>query len=482
MQQVSCPGCGAPVRFKSTASVMAVCEFCKTTLLKDAASVRSLGTMSEVLEDFSPLQIGSSGEFGGRSFALIGRIQLRYEEGFWNEWYALFDDGSNGWVSDGSGQFTVTFLKAMDAGLPLFDKLVPGHLLHLAGASFVTADVRSAQCTGGQGELPFRIGPGYRARVADFRSDDRFLTLDYSEPTPRAYLGRAVELAALKPQLLRDPGQIRDASGRFHGKVIALNCPSCGAPVKTAPGVTVHLVCPSCHAEVDTSGAAAEVLAKGSQVDAVGFTLKLGDEAQIDGASFTILGAMRRGDRDEPSSTWSEYFLYAVGRRFLWLIETDEGWQRSEVLDRWPAWDGAGHARFDGVDYSQLSQYGSTVLFAVGAFNWRVSVGDVVQVTEYGRGRLKLAAEATRAELTWSRSAAIALDQVRAWFGNHVHVESQPHPPYQDTARRLVIALLVVNAIPLLFAPQGVFPYAILGALAIYLPAYFLDKLDADSP
>jgi hypothetical protein len=460
---------------------MAVCEFCKTTLLKDAASIRNLGKMSEVLEDFSPLQIGTSGQFGGKSFSLIGRIQLRYTEGFWNEWYALFDDGSSGWVSDGSGQFTVTFPKPVNGALPLFDKLVPGNFLHLGGVSFATSDVRTAQCTAGQGELPFKVGAGYQARVADFRAGDQFLTLDYSEPTPRLYLGGAVELAALKPQLLRDTAQIAESAGRFHGKVTALNCPACGAPVKVAPGVTVHIVCPSCHAEVDASGSTAAVLAKGAQVESLTFTLKLGSEALIDGARYTILGAMRRAEGEDSSAAWSEYFLYAPGRKFIWLVETDEGWQRSEVLDRWPVWDGAGHARLEGVNYSQTSRYGARVLFAMGSFNWRVSIGDIVQVTEYTGGHLKLAAEATREELTWSRSAAIALDQVRAWFGDRVHIESQPHPPYKDTARRLIIATLLINAIPLLFATQNVMPYTILAVLAIYLPAYLLDRLDADA-
>ena len=90
---------------------MAVCEYCKTTILKDAESVVNLGKMSEVLEDYSPLKIGTSGLYAQRSFSLIGRLQLQYSDGFWNEWYALFDDGSSGWLSDASGQFTMTFAK-----------------------------------------------------------------------------------------------------------------------------------------------------------------------------------------------------------------------------------------------------------------------------------------------------------------------------------------------------------------------------------
>ncbi|MGZ3254606.1 MAG: DUF4178 domain-containing protein, partial [Burkholderiaceae bacterium] len=108
MQTVSCPSCGAQVEFRSYASVLAVCEYCKTTILKDADSVKNLGKMSDVLEDYSPIQIGTTGVFGGRSFSVIGRIQLRYSAGMWNEWYVLFDDGKAAWWSDSCGQYTLT--------------------------------------------------------------------------------------------------------------------------------------------------------------------------------------------------------------------------------------------------------------------------------------------------------------------------------------------------------------------------------------
>jgi hypothetical protein len=61
MQTVNCPGCGAEVRFRSSAAVMAVCEYCHSTLLREADQVRDIGKMSAVLEDYSPLQIGTSG-------------------------------------------------------------------------------------------------------------------------------------------------------------------------------------------------------------------------------------------------------------------------------------------------------------------------------------------------------------------------------------------------------------------------------------
>lgn len=479
MQQVSCPGCGAPVQFKSAASVMAVCEFCKTTLLKDADSVRSLGKMSQVLEDYSPLQIGTSGHFAQRGFSLIGRIQLKYADGYWNEWYALFDDGTTGWLSDASGQYTMTFAKETAVALPLFERLVPGHVMTLSGQVYATSDARTAQCTAGQGELPFKVGQGWVAKVADFRSADQFVSLDYSDAgPPKVFIGEAVQLADLQPQLLRDADQIKDAAGRFHGKVSALACPSCGAPVTCVAGITVHIVCPSCHAAVDTSGPTAEVLAAGAAVDAVHFTLTLGSQAMIGGKRYTLLGAMRRAQSDD-GSEWSEYLLYSPQQRFIWLIETSEGWQRAEVLDRWPAWDGAGHADLDGIRFNQSAAYTARVVFAAGSFNWRVRVGDVTQVHEFSGGASRLAAESTAEELTWARSQPAPLDQVRAWFGGQVHADVAPHPAYTGLARKILIALALVNAIPLLFVTANVLPYALLAAVGIYLPAYFLDRLDA---
>jgi hypothetical protein len=73
----------------------------------------------------------------------------------------------------------------------------------------------------------------------------------------------------------------------------------------------------------------------------------------------------------------------------------------------------------------------------------------------------------------------VPLDQVRAWFGEHVHAELAPHPSYRDTARKMLIALALINVIPLFAAPSSTFVYSLLAALGIYVPAYYLDRLDA---
>jgi hypothetical protein len=231
---------------------------------------------------------------------------------------------------------------------------------------------------------------------------------------------------------------------------------------------------------VDTAGDTATVLAAAAAVEAVRFTLELGAEAAIEGTRYSVLGAMRRADDD--GASWSEYLLYASGRPFIWLIETDEEWRRAAVLDRWPRPDGGGSVQFDNRQFNRTGDYQARVVFAAGAFNWRVRIGDAVRVSEYAAAGASLAAEISAEELTWSLSTPLSVDQVRAWFGTRVHAEQQPHPPYVETARKIVISLLVINAIPLLFATNPSWVYTALAAGAVYLPAYFLDRLDAGDP
>ncbi|HZX25472.1 MAG TPA: DUF4178 domain-containing protein [Telluria sp.] len=480
MQTVSCPSCGAPVEFRSHASVMAVCGYCNTTVLKEADAVKDIGKMSAVLEDYSPIQIGTSGVAGGRGFNVAGRIQLRYDAGMWNEWFLVFDDGATGWLGDSSGLYTLTMERPAGGVLPAFDAIAPGRLYQIDGATFTASEKRTARCTGGQGELPFRVGEGWEARVADFRSGAQFVTLDYSDgDAPVVYNGTAVTLEELKCQLLRDDEAIKSSAGRYRGKLDALDCPSCGTQIKYLPGVTTSLVCPACATQLDAAGPKAQVVAAGEKLEAVRTTLMLGAEGKINGQDYRVIGAMVRAD--DEGSEWTEYLLYNTRNAFFWLVETDDGWWRANVMHEWPAWNGIGTrtVSLKNASFDKLYDYPATVKWAAGAFNWRVSIGDLVQVSEYEHAPTRLAAELTQNELTWSSSTRVAFDQVKAWFGIGVRPEARRSgsaPVRTDTiVKGFLWAILALNFIPVLFNFGGSIIYPILGALAIYLPSQFMD-------
>ena len=481
MQTVSCPSCGAPLTFKSHAAVMAVCEFCRATVLKDADSVKDIGKMSAVLEDYSPIQIGTSGVAGKREFTVIGRIQLRYEQGMWNEWYLLFGDGATGWLGDSSGMLVLTTQRSAAGALPAFDAIRVGKHYTIEGEKLTASEKRRARCIGGQGELPFKVGAGYEAAIADFRAGARFVTLDYSDDAVVLYDGVAVTLDSLKCQLLRDDEQIKAGAGKYRGKLDALDCPSCGGMIRYVPGVTGTLVCPSCATQLDAAGPEAQVLAAGQRVEARASTLALGASANIQGNERTIIGLMVRADDD--GTEWTEYLLYGPRAGFSWLIETADGWLRATVLPEWPAWSwtGAGGARLDNVIYSKTVEYPATVKFAAGAFNWRVAVGDTVRVFEFEAGPATLAAELSAEEMTWSRSLPVANDQIRTWFGIGAH-RLPPTKPAKKERNTLPVKfmwwIVALNAIPLVANFFQTALVIVIALVALFFPPHVFSNDD----
>jgi Domain of unknown function (DUF4178) len=161
--------------------------------------------MAALLEDVTPIQLGAEGRWHGVHFAVVGRLQLRWEQGRWNEWYCALDDGRGGWLGDAAGEYTIAFEVSIADPLPSRDRLRVGDALTLSGVIYEVTDLRDAEVIAGEGELPFRVASGASTTTVDLRTTTaRFATLDYSDETPRLYTGEVVELEVLGLRGLRE--------------------------------------------------------------------------------------------------------------------------------------------------------------------------------------------------------------------------------------------------------------------------------------
>jgi len=72
MQTLSCSSCGANVNFVSKASIFAVCSYCKSSLVRQNMNLEVVGKISELRDDLTPFQVGTSGMFDGKKFGWLG--------------------------------------------------------------------------------------------------------------------------------------------------------------------------------------------------------------------------------------------------------------------------------------------------------------------------------------------------------------------------------------------------------------------------
>lgn len=201
----NCPNCGAPIKFLWSSAIQTTCEFCRSILVRHDVDLAKVGEVADLPADSSPIQIGTEGSFRGKPFVVVGRIVYQYDGGGWNEWHAIFNDGSSGWISDAQLEYAVSFLSKPLGPLPSEDKITRENVFQWNGAVYRVTAVTSAQYRGVEGELPFEYWNKELVGFADLRTaTGQFATIDYSDSPPLLFMGEAVEFDDLQLKNLRE--------------------------------------------------------------------------------------------------------------------------------------------------------------------------------------------------------------------------------------------------------------------------------------
>ena len=442
----SCPSCGAPVVFQSASSILAVCEYCQSTLVRHDQALEDIGKMAALVEDRSPLQLGAEGSYKGVHFALIGRIQIKYGQGTWNEWHLLFDDMRTGWLSEAGGEYVLTFARYVEDRLPELAELQVGQRFVLASQAWSVSNIEQAECVAGQGELPFKVGAGYPVVTVDLRNSANFATLDYSETPPLFFVGEAVEFKSLRMTNLRDGMAIPTATIAAQ----VFRCPSCGAPLQARSKDILAVGCATCGAVIDTADPNHRVLtaALGMRDEKYTPRIPLGSKGTLEGKPVEVIGFLvKQSKSDGIAYDWREYLLAGENGTYRWLTEYNGHWNIVDVLSRPPT--SSGIIELDNVRFGDQSfrHFATTpvaeVIQVAGEFTWRVRRGETCRVLDYVAPPLMLSRESTDSEQNWSLGTYVAPEVIAEAFKLSgrmiapVGVYANQPNPWQETNRRV---------------------------------------------
>lgn len=429
--QAACPGCGAPVLFRSAQSTHAVCGYCQSTVVRQGDVLARIGKLSEVFDDHSPLQLGAMGTYKGVGFVVVGRIQYRTVHGPWNEWELLQDDGQPLTLSEDNGSYVMCTPFQADRPLPIAEDLRLGTSMVFLGMVFVVSLVDTVTLISAQGEIPHLPPVGESFSWAELRGESSHgpgmvLTLEYSsapsEPPARVSLGQAVQLEDLKLTGLREEITKQETGRQFA-------CPSCGASIAAKLDSTRRLTCEHCRALVDlTRGVGAELVTAQTE-EPVNPLIALGSQAQLQGKTWQVVGFQHRMGRDTAQSSWdedddppewfgwSEYLLYNRERGFQFLVDTTEGWSLVKTTTGVPklSFDGMA-ATYLGLEYKRLYGYRAKTTYVVGEFYWPVARDSETSNFDFASGKNVLSQEEAGSEIVWSVGQKLDASSVAAMF------------------------------------------------------------------
>jgi hypothetical protein len=205
MTKANCPSCGAPIQFRWSNAVQTVCEYCRSVLVRHDLDLERVGQVASIPDDASPIQLGAEGIYRNRAFQVIGRIVYEYEQGSWNEWHLIFNDGQSGWLSDAQLEYAVSLLTKPPGTLPPYKAVKRDNEFNWNGTVYQVTTITQAHYVGVEGELPFEYWDKEDLTFVDLRSrDGRFGTIDYSEDPPLLFLGEAIEYDDLRLKNARE--------------------------------------------------------------------------------------------------------------------------------------------------------------------------------------------------------------------------------------------------------------------------------------
>lgn len=417
--RAACPGCGAPVEFRSAQSTHAVCGYCQSTVVREGDKLARLGKMAELFDDHSPLRLMASGRFDKQGFILVGRLQYKYGEGTWSEWIALQDDGSTAWLSEDNGAYVYTRPSSLRRDVPAPDQFRLGMQTAINSQPFTVASNQKVALIAAQGELPRLPRLGESFAMVELRSDrGEVLSIDYG-PTlvgaPAAVtLGRTVQLEELKLSGLADES-VKNENGR------QFNCPHCGAPVAVRLDNSKTVTCGSCKSLIDLSRGMGGELRHTVQDEPVQPIIPLGSRGPLQGASWQVVGFQHRmghAPGDDEHYGWSEYLLYNQKRGFMFLVDAEDGWSVVRPGTGAPSLSPDSQtATYLGTKYRLRDSYEAETNYAVGEFYWQVQRGQTSFNRDYAAGKSVLNMEQTANEITWSAGSRIESDAVAKAFG-----------------------------------------------------------------
>ncbi len=106
MTTLSCQVCNTWVTTKLIDTTLVICKNCSAIVFAGLTDLQNLPA-SPPPEDWSFIQVGTTGIYASKPFDVIGRIRLQLRNDYKNIWCCAFEDGTSAWLMESFASFAM---------------------------------------------------------------------------------------------------------------------------------------------------------------------------------------------------------------------------------------------------------------------------------------------------------------------------------------------------------------------------------------
>lgn len=313
-----CPSCGNGVALSHPGVTLATCKCGDTSFL----DVHGKPFKKAVFQIFAPseqIQPGSTGEWNGKSFQVLGRFRAWFEESVWNYWTIAFEDHL-AYLGEGYGTYVIYEPEEGFVGWAGKDRsnAKPESQIHMTNEKLCVLErINRAAKWEIEGEVwmpeaefswvsyDLTHETGYHAEVFEFRRGFH-----------QAFALQFVERKALKL------GNLRTVDNQYR----AFTCSGCSTSNKIIGyPATQCFTCSSCDRPYVIENGVDLKPIKQNKLEVVP-AMPIGIQGEIRGVNYTVIGFAVKQEKSTFASEWREYSLYSPQEGFAYLSEYDGHW------------------------------------------------------------------------------------------------------------------------------------------------------------
>jgi Zn finger protein HypA/HybF involved in hydrogenase expression len=377
---VECPVCKSQVNFKSGETNIKVCGVCNSAIerLEGQGLVKIIGLQVSKKSLNSTIQIGSTGQYKGNSFEVIGCLHCDFERYFSNRFTILFTDGKTSLLTETEGFYSfqekiisdfptkLPTVRNIDVGTESIDLMRGQHLYVFDKANCVKShfegEILLMDNDGIFTSIELGDTAGNRFELVELhRGYFELYTLDYISYDELSF-------SNLPP---------------INNQPLEVACDKCGKQINIKlPQYSQHCACPHCQGwnEIVSSN---KLTFRSKNFSPYKPDLPIGTKGNIKGILYEVVGACIKNEAGSIDTFWREYTLYNRQQGFAFLAEYNGHFtylKEVKLGSQWPAYKE--ELEVDGEVFYLFNDYGFHIKSAVGEFLTPLSGGSVL-IREY---------------------------------------------------------------------------------------------------